>query len=126
MNLSNDVERLSCYDLATEKLTRGQAAGDALITPESVFGVKGGGARNAPAQPVEREELGEITSLVAAIRNRAAATEVELKNGQVWRLDNAPRLLLQVGDEVTIKRAAMKSFKLLAPDGRFTRVKRVR
>jgi hypothetical protein len=49
-----------------------------------------------------------------------------LDNGQVWRQLSGGQLLIKVGDEVEINRAALGSFQMKVPTGRTAKVKRVR
>ena len=55
------------------------------------------------------------------------ALVIELENGQVWQQSRIDIVLgLEPGDEVTIARAALGSFRLKTPTGSYARVVRVR
>jgi hypothetical protein len=128
--VKKNAERLVCYDQAVERLSSGQA--DTAATPpsaESMFGVAASGSRPASTtKPMEREELAAVTAHVSALRSTAEGLHViDLDNGQTWRqISGSTTLLLQVGDEVTIARGALNSFRLATPSGRVAKVSRVR
>lgn len=128
--VKKNAERLACYDQAVEHLSSGQA--DVTAAPpsaESMFGVAANGSRPASTvKPAEREELAAVSARVTALRSTAEGLHVvDLDNGQTWRqTSGSGTLLLQVGDEVTITRGALNSFRLSTPSGRIVKVNRVR
>jgi hypothetical protein len=69
-----------------------------------------------------------ITARVKAVRQIGHdALLIELDNGQVWRQARLDVVLgLEPGDEVTISRAALGSYRLRTKTDRYTRVTRVR
>jgi hypothetical protein len=113
-----DNERLICYDRLAERLAKGSTA--AAIAPEELFGI------TAARQPVaERTALEAITQPVTAIRGTSNEVTVTLENGQVWQQIDGKDLLLKVGDEVRISRAALGTFRISTPNNRSARVKRL-
>jgi hypothetical protein len=127
--LSNDSERLACYDRTAERLVLGVAEEAQPSSPEDMFGA-GRKLRHetGPANPAKREPLTEITARAAALREgKDGLVLIELDNGQVWKQSNVNTvLLLRAGDTVTISRGALGTFRLAAPNGRFAQVRRVR
>jgi hypothetical protein len=101
-----DGERLACFD----KVATSVAAGTAREVA------------SAPPAP------DPVTAKVAALRGLGTGELlIELDNGQSWRtIAEDSRLLLKVGDPVTISRGAFGSFRLATPGNRFARVTRVR
>jgi len=126
--LVRDAERLACFDGVAERAATDKSTGSPP-TAEDVFGV---GERRATRSGREgasaREELQQITAKVIGLRHeRDGAVVIELDNGQSWRqIDGSRRLVLRVGDTVTISRAALGSFRLATSENRFARVSRVR
>ena len=59
-------------------------------------------------------------------RTRVGQMVVTLDNGQIWQQGNGePDVRLDVGDTVTIKKAALGSYILSTPAGRSFRVRRL-
>ncbi len=77
----------------------------------------------APEEYVERI-AGRVTNVGLAPSDRYVIT---LDNGQVWeQSERNPRAILAPGDTVTIKRAALGSFKLSGPRSVYWRVQRLK
>ena len=126
--LSHDTERLSCYDKAVALV---RAGGEGAVAPsaENMFGANGDITASRDKLPeVKREELKQISGSVTSLqRGDDGMIRLELDNGQVWRQqDAAVHLLVAVGDQVTIVRATLGTFRLTDKTGRFARFKRVR
>jgi hypothetical protein len=94
-SVSKDSERLACYDRTIERLS-----------PEAA----------AP-----------VSARVTALHQAAdGALVIDLDNGQQWlQTSGASSPLLEVGHEVTIRRAALNSFRMSTPGGRVLKVRRV-
>jgi hypothetical protein len=126
--LSRDAERLLCYDKAVAYLKAG-SVGAPAATAENMFGANDD-VLGAPANKtaVKREELKQISGSVTSLhRGDDGMIQIKLDNGQVWRQQDADvRLMVSQGDNVTIVRAAMGTFRLTDKSGRFARFKRVR
>lgn len=125
-NVKNSSERLACYDRTIEQLSSNSAAAAPERSAEASFGASG--VRGSePAQKIEREELTSLSAHVTALSHDASgALVINLDNGQQWRqTSGASSLLLEVGHEVTIARAALNSFRMSTPSGRVLKVKRV-
>jgi len=127
--VENSGERLACYD----RLARGpQASADegdgAILTEEQMFGMRGQLVRKSdPEAPAGRAKLKSISAHVTSLSTAAdGSLIIVLDNGQTWRQEDSLPLLLQTGDEVTISRGALASFRLSTPAHRTGRVIRVR
>lgn len=124
--IERNTERLSCYDRGIAALLG--ADGAKAPSAESSFGlvattphvdVKHSDAASGDVQKV----AGKVSAV--AVSNDGSAV-VTLDNGQVWRQISGGQLLLKVGDDVEINRAALGSFQMKVPSGRSGKVKRVR
>jgi hypothetical protein len=126
--LAKDSERLACYDRTTERLFSGIPVESKRSSPEEMFGAGRRPPRDSRAEgQVAPEPLSRITAHVAVLREgKDGSILIELDNGQVWRQSGAGELLLRAGDHVTISRAALGTFRLATPTGRFAQVRRVR
>jgi hypothetical protein len=127
-SLMRDAERLSCFDKAIAAIRRGEQPGKEL-SPENMFGASTGIARpEKDAEAVKREELRQISGTVTSLRNTDdGMIIIELDNGQVWRQQDANvRLMVSKGDQVTVVRASLGTFRIADKTGRFARFRRVR
>jgi hypothetical protein len=128
VSLQRDAERLACYDKAVANLLSGNDAAKP-VSAENMFGantaITGSGDRKSE---VKREELRQISGTVTSLRHTDDGMIVlELDNGQVWRQQDAQvRLMVATGDQVTIMRASLGTFRITDKTGRFARFKRVR
>jgi superfamily I DNA and RNA helicase len=70
----------------------------------------------------------EITGTVTELGTRPhGELLVTLDNGHVWaEIGTSSKIKLKVGDTVKIERGSLGSFLLVAPNGRSSRVTRVR
>ena len=92
------------------------------LSTEEKFGLRGG---------LKQEKMPGIQSLTAKATKVSAKPRgelvVTLDNGQVWgEIAPGSGIRLKVGDRVTIKAGALRSFILAAPNGRSSKVTRVR
>jgi len=139
---TDDARRLRCFDAVVADLRSTPAAAAAAVaatpnapqpaapppTPaasisrEERFGARGG------LDPERREELKEITGKVTEVGTRPhGEVVVTLDNGQVWAERSASsKIKVKVGDTVRIESGALGSFLLIAPNGRSSKVARVR
>jgi hypothetical protein len=126
--LRRDTERLICYDRAVAQLAAGDGSTVAAPSPEELFGVGRVARQDRPEAEVRREELAKITARVKSVRTKADGTLlINLDNGQAWhQVSSDVSLALASGDEVTISRGALGSYRLTTDGHRFARVKRVR
>jgi len=67
-----------------------------------------------------------VKAKVAGLRTLNGDELITLENGQIWRQLSGGQLLLKIGDEVEISRAALGSFQMKVPTGRSGKVKRIR
>jgi hypothetical protein len=123
--LSKAVERLACYDKAFGPPT-GANAEDAGLARESDFGrpERFNAIRDERATGATR--INSITAKVAEVRFTQSGQYVfKLENGQIWtETSGQDKLTIEVGDTVTIRRAAMGSFWMVTKDRVGARVRR--
>ena len=138
----DDARRLACFDAAVAR-ARAQppvaaeapsaaptvaAAAAVPLSKEERFGLRGDlkeeKAKKAP-------ELAELQELRATVTKVAAKPHGELvltlDNGQVWyEIQANSGIRVKTGDQVTIKSGALGSYSVVAPNGRSSKVTRVR
>lgn len=125
--LPRDAERLACYDKAVGALRAGQAISGA--TAENMFGATRDLVDASPElRETKQEELKQISGTVTSLRHSDDGMMIlQLDNGQVWRQqDSSVRLMVATGDQVTVVRASMGTFRIADKSGRFARFKRLR
>ncbi len=119
-SIERNTERLACYDRGIAAIL---SADGAIASTESSFGLV---ARTPPAaSDGATQELKSIRGKVAAIKSSGGGELITLDNGQTWRQLSGGALLLRIGDEVEITRAALGSFQISVPSGRTAKVKRI-
>jgi hypothetical protein len=126
--LRRDSERLLCYDKAVAQIKAG-VQGAPAPSPENMFGATGGIAPPSAAVPeAKREELRQITASVTSTRRgENGLLFLDLDNGQAWHQQDVDvTLVVNVGDSVTVQRAAFGTFRITDKRGRSARFKRVR
>lgn len=143
--VNDDTQRLACYDRlagraisATSLPATSTPAGAAAATSAVPAAV----AAPVPVDPVEEFGLTEkakqerapqqwVESITARVTNVGLTGYdryvITLDNGQVWtQSETNTRQILAPGDTVTIKRAALGSFKLAGPRSVYWRVRRLK
>lgn len=126
LSIERNTERLACFDRGVAVLLGTTTSG--APSPESSFGLvantpKPNVAKVAEAPDDVKTVRGRVTGVSESSMNGALIT---LDNGQTWRQISGSTMLLKVGDEVEINRAALGSFQMIVPSGRNGKVKRVR
>lgn len=130
-SIQKNVERLACYDQAIAYLTQSAGQRAPAPSPEASFGLQASVPQPPAAARVEKPNQDEVTSITARVTelstDRSGKKLMTLDNGQSWReLSKSSFVSLEVGDEVTITRAALGSFMMSVPNGRHVRVRRVK
>lgn len=147
--IDDDAQRLGCYDRLAGRAVQSspslgpssQSAAPGVPAAAAV----GGGVAARPAvvaDPVADFGLSDLAikqrapdEWVGSISGRVTTVSIlgndryviTLENGQVWeQTERNPRAILSPGDSVTIKRAALGSFKLNGPRSVYWRVQRVK
>jgi hypothetical protein len=143
--INDDAQRLTCYDRLAGRAIQGPSspafaapaaapaggvAGAAATRPTAVrdpvadFGLPDQLIKErAPSEWVD-SITGRVTSVSMAGNDRFV---IALDNGQVWeQSERNLRAILAPGDTVTIKRAALGSFKLAGPRSVYWRVQRLK
>lgn len=110
--MKEDDDRLACFDKVSANLP-----GEATAATGPV-----------PSPPPKADVPTRITAQVTTLRELSTGELlIELDNGQRWRtIPEDARLMLKVGDTVTISRGAFGSFRLATPGNRFARVNLLR
>jgi hypothetical protein len=92
------------------------------LSPEEEFGLRGSAERE------ERNELTGLTAKATAISTKLhGELVVTLDNGQVWaEIAPGSKIRVKPGDPVRIEAGTLRSFILIAPNGRSSKVVRVR
>ncbi len=121
---NRNTERLSCFDRGIAALI--STAGVTAPSAESSFGLVASTPRADAARGETSDEMKGLRGKVTALKTLNGDELITLDNGQVWRQLSGGVLLLKVGDEVEISRAALGSFQMKVPSGRSGKVKRVR
>jgi hypothetical protein len=134
-NESDDAQRLRCFDAVVVALRKAPApvapAAAAAVAPppgapaptaEQKFGARG------DIKPDKHEALTELTGTVTALGTKPRGELiVTLDNGQVWaEITTSSKIKLKTGDTVKIERGALGSYSLVAPNGRSSKVSRLR
>jgi hypothetical protein len=141
----DDARRLACFDAVVTQAraqprppvesaapapaaTAATAAAVVPLSKEERFGLRGDlkqeKAKKAP-------ELAELKELRATVTKVAAKPHGELiltlDNGQVWyEIQTSTGIRVKTGDQVTIRSGALGSYSVVAPNGRSSKVTRVR
>ena len=124
-NESDDTRRLRCFDAAVATLrsapTEPMPASPA-VTAEDRFGARG------DLKPDKLPELKEITAIVTAVRAKPyGELVITLDNDQVWtEIATGSKIRIKAGDSVKIETGALGSYSVIAPNGRSSKVSRVR
>jgi hypothetical protein len=113
--LPDDAERLACYDKAFPPGPFDQAA--VLAATAKNFGKS---EKKSSASSIQSG----VVSIKYLVRNQRQFT---LDNGQIWyETDKGQSVKVKIGDQVTIKDAAMSSYLLITPGGASIRVRRLK
>lgn len=142
--LSDDVERLECYDNAVGRLKAAEEAGEVTTVSRAeveevqkeAFGF------SLPSLPklampkfgnTDEQKDGELTTItlpVASVKSsKVSGLTITLENGQVWQQNESRtvRYSKKKGvKEATIKRAAMGGYRMKLDGGVAFRVRRVK
>lgn len=122
--IERNTERLACFDRGVSAILKGDAA--AAPTAESSFGLVASAPPAGQSRGGGSEEVMNVKAKVAGLRTLNGDELITLENGQIWRQLSGGQLLLKIGDEVEISRAALGSFQMKVPTGRSGKVKRIR
>jgi hypothetical protein len=132
-----DARRLACFDAAVIQ-AKGQPAGSPPasvaaapappLSKEEKFGLRGDLKQEKAKQTPELAELQELHAKVTKVATKPYGELVlTLDNGQVWyEIQTNSGIRVKAGDPVVIKAGALKSYSLVAPNGRSSKVTRVR
>ena len=120
-SLTDDARRLACYDAFVRDLPGDYAAPPVTQQEkEEAFGI-------SQVQADQGTQLDQISSTVTRVQYKQRGVRIlTLANGQVWeQRDSYTRPKIQVGDNITIRRASLGSHRLqLDAGGRSILVRR--
>lgn len=140
IDVADDLERLACYDAAVGRLKAAEETGDVVtVTREQVEEVKRDSfGFSLPSLPKlvmpklgsdDEDEIKEMTLAVDRVsRGADGKFIVYLENGQVWQQIENKKVYYssKIGVEnVTIKSAALGSFRMQFDDGVPFRARRI-
>jgi len=133
---SDDAQRLRCFDAVVANLRKAPPAATAAAAPAAAAPVAAAPAATAEQKfgargdikPDRHEDLSEINATVTALGAKPhGELIVTLDNGQVWaEIATNSKIKLKSGDTVKIERGAFGSYTLVAPNGRSSKVARIR
>lgn len=122
-NITDDAQRLACYDQAVGHLRQAQSNGDLVAVDRGqaetinreAFGFSLPSLPHLFSRGSDGEEVGHVEALeleVARVSPRGDGTATfTMTNGQVWaQIDNENARNVRVGGHVTVRRASMGSF----------------
>ncbi|MEW4448637.1 hypothetical protein [Qipengyuania sp. JC766] len=136
--ITDDEQRLVCYDAAVSALQSAQQAKELVVVTrkdvreaqQGLFGLAVPRIKlfdEADEKSEETQELKEITSTIASFREARRGFVFTLPDGAVWeQTDNTYLGGMREGATVIIKRGALGSYFATVGSGRAARVKRLR
>lgn len=129
----DDARRLACFDAAVDRAqaapaNQAPAVVAAPLSQEEKFGLRGELKQEKAQKAPELQELEQLQAQVTKVSVKPhGELVVTLENGQVWtEIQTNSGARVKAGDRVAIKAGALGSFLLVAPNGRSTKVTRVR
>ena len=129
----DDARRLACFDAVVERARAAPAhpaptVAAPPLSQEEKFGLRGELKQEKAQKVPELQELEQLQAQVTKVSTKPhGELVVTLENGQVWtEIQTNSGARVKAGDRVAIKAGALGSFLLVAPNGRSTRVTRVR
>jgi hypothetical protein len=104
------------------------SAAPILVDPVAEFGLSESQKRAQNPERAKDVSPESITAKVSQVgRQPTGGLLVTLENGQVWaQSESLSKARIAVGDEVTVRKATMGSYMLVAPNKVAMRVRRVR
>lgn len=128
--ITDDRARLACYDQAHMRPIPPDAGAvpDAAAGSLQEFGLSASTLRARESGKTDQPETDSVSAVVTAIgHGRTGSSVITFDNGQVWeQVDASERLVLTAGMSVTIRRAALGSYKLVTPSRGAVRVRRIK
>lgn len=129
--LAGESARLTCFDAAVAGIEQAVRAGDLRVVDRAVLAEEQSarfGLREADRARGAVEQPEELSAAVKSAQKTLDGWVVTLEDGSVWRQIDARTSPVDpvVGQVVTIKRAALGSYRLLLNSNVGFRVRRVR
>lgn len=127
--LESDEARLQCYDEAAQRAAAPaeEAAPASVPQPKELFGKTAEETSEIIAEAAGAENVNEISGKVVAVASDPYRRyTVTLDNGQKWTQSRTDRFDVDVGDDVTVRKATLGSFTMENKSGGGqTKVRRV-
>ncbi|WP_371187273.1 hypothetical protein [Thalassotalea maritima] len=141
--LTNDSDRLACYDRIAASLTTPveQASADNVVTKQVIPPEVATNTTTNQAQPATADRFGlehkrteqekatdDLTMTISKVKARAYDEWILwFENGQQWQTVSSSRSKFKVGQEVVISRGVFNSFSLsIKGQNRSVKVKRIK
>jgi hypothetical protein len=135
-SIADDSQRLACYDeafgrprvVAASSPAAAPAAKVVVTDPVEEFGLSEAAKRARDPEKAKETMPEQISARVTKVGNRPTGElVVTLESGQVWvQIETVSKAKVKPGDTVTIKKGALGSYLLVAPNRVATTVRRVR
>jgi hypothetical protein len=137
----DDARRLACFDAAVAQVraqpttpvasaapAAAAAAAPVPLSKEERFGLRGDLKEEKTKKAPELAELKELRATVTKVAAKPYGELIlTLDNGQVWyEIQANSGIRVKTGDQVTIRSGALGSYSVVAPNGRSSKVTRVR
>jgi len=122
-SVRDDADRLACYDQAFGKPSAPVAA-----APKGQFGFTEKEVARKNGQSAESADPSSVSAAIKALdRLHDGKFVVTLDNAQVWaQSEFNSQADVEIGDTITVRRAALGSYLLVTKAGIGTRVRRVK
>ncbi len=138
----DDARRLACFDAAVAQVraqpappvesaapaAAATAAAAVPLSKEERFGLRGDLKEEKAKKAPELAELKELRATVTKVAAKPYGELIlTLDNGQVWyEIQANSGIRVKTGDQVTIRSGALGSYSVVAPNGRSSKVTRIR
>ncbi|MDQ1158115.1 hypothetical protein QE385_002442 [Sphingomonas sp. SORGH_AS 950] len=135
--MTDDKERLACFDRASAAILASRAAGDLMVLDRKAV-IARKQSRFGLAVPTSEmfgggraDEVTDVRQLDSTIKTASAAKaygrwNLELANGSVWQTVDALTFGPSKGDAITLKEAPLGGYRATIAGGRSILVKRIR
>lgn len=130
--IADNSARLACYDKAVMAFTASVSAKDVMVVDRAEVQQRKKKSFGLPFTeagvlgPNAGPDTNQVTAKIAAVKPFGEFFLITLDNGGVWQTVESGFLDPEVGSEVTIKRGALGSFRMIFPKGAPLGAKRVR
>lgn len=129
--LTDDAERLDCFDRTTATMEQALRTGEVLFVKRAAVQAARQSRFGLPEPSGDLlggEDPAELSGIIRSVRSSAEGWLIVLQDGSAWQQVGASAGVVEprAGLEVTIKRGALGSYRLVFSSHAFFKVKRVR